>query len=190
MATETENVNRAVTGMVMVGALDAAAPTGTAFSTSEYTDLGWISDAGVSRSMPGAGDRDVIRGWQNNGIVVVIRTPSEDNPTYTFVCLESKKEVIEFALNTTVTQSATEGSYVVDAHKESAPRSMIIDVLNGDRIRRTYAPRVVRTEVGDQVLAFGEVIGHEVTVEVERDDDLGTEGGHFIEWDTALKTPA
>lgn len=186
MALDVSNVMRGVTGIVSVGADDAALPTAVNSALVAYDDLGWIGEDGITRSMPGAGDREVIRGWQNNGVVLVIRTPSEDNPTWQFVCLETKIEVVEFVLGVTVTQSATDGKWIVDTEAERAYHRIVFDVVHGARLRRTCLPKAVVTEIGDQVFAFGVPIGWEVTVEAEKDQDVG---GHFIEWDSAFATP-
>lgn len=186
MTLNVDNVTRAVTGAVSIGALGAAAPTSASSVLVDHTDLGWISEGGVTRTMPGTGDREVVRGWQNNGVVLVIRAANDDNPTFQFVLLETKKEVIEFALGVTITQTATEGTWVIDADAPREAQSMVLDIIDGARLRRQHAPRAIVTEIGDQVYAFGEPIGWEVTVEVERDEAIG---GHIVEWDTALKTP-
>lgn len=187
MALDATKITRGVTGILSVAPAATALPTAVnSVLGVGFVDLGWIGVGGVSRTFSGAADREVIRGWQNNGVVMVIRTPSEDNPTLTFVCLETKKEVIEYALETTVTASATDGKYVYDGEKLPVERVLVLDVAHGPRLRRTAIPKAVRTEIGDQVFAFGEPIGWELTVECERDTTLG---GHFVEWDSALKTP-
>lgn len=186
MALDASKVRRGITGSVTVLDDEASAPTSTS-SALVGTDLGWISEDGVTRSMPGTGDRTVMRGWQNNGVIFVVRTPTDDNPTYSFVCLETKIEVIEFVLGVTVTSGATEGSFIVDTNALRTPKKLVFTVLEGEKIRRDYLPKAVVTEIGDQVFQFGEAIGWEVTVEAERDDDLG---GNFQVWDTELKTPA
>ena len=187
MTLDLDNVTRGVTGMVSV------APEGTALPTAvnsalnvAFDDLGWISEDGVTRAMPGTGDREVTRGWQNNGVVLIIRTPNDDNPTFSFVCLETKIEVVEFALGVTVTQSATDGKWTIDAEAARDHRALVLDVVDGARLRRQAAPKAIVTELGDQVYRFGEPIGWEVTVEVERDAAIG---GHLIEWDSAFATP-
>lgn len=186
MALNVDNVSRGVTGVVSVGALAAAAPTSASSVLVDHEDLGWVSEDGVTRTMPGTGDREVVRGWQNNGIVLVIRTSNDENPTFQFVLLESKIEVVEYVLGVTVTQSATDGKWVIDADAARVHHSLVLDVIDGSRIRRQYVPKGIVTELGDQVYAFGEAIGWEVTVEAERDE---TTGGHIVEWDTAYKTP-
>lgn len=187
MALDATKITRGVTGILSVGPAGTALPTAVNSALNvALVDLGWVGEDGVSRTFSGAADREVIRGWQNNGIVMVIRTPSEDNPTLTFVLLETKKEVIEFALETTVTASATDGKYVYDGEKLPEERVIVLDVVHGSRARRTAIPRAVKTEIGDQVFAFGEPIGWEITIECERDTTIN---GHFVEWDSAMKTP-
>lgn len=187
MVLNADNVMRGVTGVVSIA--PAAEPLPTAVNSAlsaNYKDLGWVGEDGITRTHPGTGDREVIRGWQNNGIVMVIRTPAEDNPTAQFVLLETKKEVIEFALGVTVTASATDGKWIVDTEAARSYNRIVFDVVQGSRLRRTVGPKAIVTELGDQVYAFGEPIGWEVTVEFEKDT---TVGGHFIEFDSALKTP-
>lgn len=187
MALDSNNVLRAVTGVVSSAAISETLPTAvnSALGTN-YKDLGWISEDGITRTHPGAGDREVVRGWQNNGVVMIIRTPSGDNPTFQFVMLESKIEVVQFALDVVVTQSSTDGKWVVDAEAARVQKRVILDVVHGARAHRIAIPRAVVTEIGDQVFAFGQPVGWEVTVEAERDAVVG---GHFIEWDSAFKTP-
>lgn len=186
MALDASKIARGVTGVLSVAPAGTPLPTAVNSTlNAAFVDLGWLGEDGVSRTFSGAAEREVVRGWQNNGVVLVIRTPSEDNPTFQFVCLETKKEVIEFALETTVTATATDGSYVYDGEKLPGERVLVLDVVHGSRLRRTAVPKAVRTEIGDQVFAFGEPIGWELTIEAERDS---TVSGHFIEWDSVLKT--
>lgn len=184
MVLDASKVGRGVTGAVHKLDADAAAPTSTS-SALDGTDLGWISSDGVTKSMPGTGDRTVLRGWQNNGAIFVVRTPTDDLPTYTFVCLQTDVAVIELTYGVTVTQGATEGSYIVDVNAPRQPQKLVFTVVNGSKIRRDYVPRGVVSEIGDQVFQFGEPIGYEITVEAEFDQDLD---GNFQVFDTELKT--
>lgn len=185
MALDASNVRVGVTGAVSVAPLGTAAPTGTASALTLHTDLGYISEDGVTRTMPGAGDAERIPAWQNGATVRVIRTPSEDNPTYSFTLIETKPDVVEFALGVTLTQTATEGSYEIDSTSTRQPVDMVLDVVDGAELERHHVPRAVVTEVGDTVYSNGEPIGFNVTVEAERDDTLGY---NAKVWATALKS--
>lgn len=188
MANDSTNVTRGKSGILSVAPLGTALPTSVSATPNvAFTDLGWVSEDGVTRTFKGAPDVEYTHGWQDNGVVMTVRTASEDNPTLTFVLLETKKEVIEFALETTVTATVTDGSYIYDGDKIATARTILLDVFgDGGRTRRTGIPRAVRTEIGDQVFAYGEPIGWELTLEIERDTTIG---GHWVEFDSKLATP-
>lgn len=185
MALDATKVRVAVTGAVSVGPVGTTAPTGTASAITPRTDLGYIGEDGVSESQPGAGDVNRIKAWQNGATVRTIRTPTEDLPTWSFVLLETKKEVIELYYKTTVTQTVTEGSYEIDATATDAGHDFIIDVVDGAQLERVHIPRGFVSEVGSKVYANGEPIGYEVTIEGERDDTLTY---NAKVWATALKS--
>lgn len=185
MALDTAKVRVAVTGLVMVGATSAAAPTGTGGTTVGFTDLGYIGEDGVSETQAGPGDTSPIKAWQNGATVRTIRSLTEENPSWSFTLLETKLETIELYYGSTVTTAATEGSFEIDTTDVRANKAFIIDVVDGAELIRTYIPKGLVTEVGDKVYANGEAIGYEVTVEGERNSTLGY---NAKVWATALKT--
>jgi hypothetical protein len=185
MAAEEQNVAVAVTGAISVGETTAAAPTGTAGTLTGFTDLGYVGEDGVTESNPATGEAQRIKAWQNGATVRTIRAASEDNPTWTFVMIETKKETVETYYGTVVTQTATEGSFVIDSQALRGRKSYVIDVIDGAELERVYIPQGEVVEVGDKVYANGEVIGYEVTIEGHRDATLG---GNAKVWSTRLKT--
>lgn len=185
MALVEANVASAPTGAVSVGETSATAPTGADSAITGFTDMGFISEDGVTITSPGEGDVERKRAWQNGAVVRTIRTPSEDQPRYAFTLLETKKETIEFALGVTVTQTATEGSYEIDTQEPRTHKSMVFDVIDGAELERHYAPKAIVVEIGDRVFSNGELVGYEVTVEAERDDVLGY---NVKVWATRLKS--
>ena len=187
MALNDANVAVGVTGAVMVGAVGATAPTGTASATTGHVDLGWVGEDGVTIALPGTGDAEQIKGWQNGATVRTIRSSSDDNPTVSFVLLETNKDAVELWAGTTVTQSSTEGNYEVDTQNQRVHKSLIVTVVDGANIRRDHIPRGIVSEVGDLVYANGSAIGYEVTIDCERDSTLGY---NIKTWDTRLKTVA
>lgn len=184
MAQDATKVGLAVSGAVMKGLTSAAAPTGTASVTTGFTDLGFISEDGVDIELPSAGDSTPVKAWQNGTTVRVIRSPSEDNPTWHFVMLETNLATVETYFGVSVTQTATEGTfeYTVGSRGYNA---YIIDAIDGAELLRDYVPKAVVTEVGAHKLANGEVTGYEVTVEGELD---AVKGFNFQRWATRLKT--
>lgn len=186
MATDASKVRVAVTGAVMKGLTSATAPTGTSGSTTGFADLGFIGEDGVEIELPDAGDATPIKAWQQGTTVRVIRTPSEDNPTWTFVLLETSIPTIETYFGVTVTSTSTEGSFEYKVQGRGY-NSYIVDVIDGAELIRDYVPRGIVTSVGSHTLANGEVIGYQVTVEGELDS---AKGYNFKRFATALKTPA
>lgn len=187
MANVEANVAVAITGAVYRGKSGATAPTGTSGALTSYDELGFISEDGITRAMPGAGDRETIKAWQNGAIVRVISTPSDENPAYTFTLLETKKEVIEAALGVTVTQTSSEGSYVIDSNAPKSRDKYVIHVIDGSELERHFIPLGEVVEIGEQVFANGQPIGYEVTVECHRDASIS---GQIKVWSTRLKSPA
>lgn len=187
MSLNSANVRVGTTGAVRAAPLGAPAPTSATSAVATHVDLGWVSEEGVTRTMPGSGDSEAIKGWQNGATIRTIRTPSEDNPTYSFTLYETKIEVIEFVLGVTVTSSATEGHYDIDTTAVRKPHDVVIDVVDDSHLLREHLPRAVVVEVGDTVYSNGEVIGYEVTLEAEYDAALGYNARVFS---TDLKTPA
>ena len=185
MATDATKVRVAVTGAVFRGPTSATAPTGTAGAPdAAFTDLGFIGEDGVEISLPGAGDSTPIRAWQNGTIVRVVRTPSDENPSWAFQMLETTKATVETYFGVTVTQTITEGSFQYEVTNRSHS-SYIVDVIDGAELIRDYIPHGIVTGVEAITLANGEPIGYGVTVEGERDPELGY---NFKRWATALRT--
>ena len=186
MALDAGNVNVAVTGSVSFDPTGAAAaPTGTASALTGLTDLGYVSEDGVTLTMPGAGDTTAIKAWQNGATVRTIRTAPEDEPTLGFTLIETKLETIEAAFGVTVTQTATEGSFVINTNAAREPGALVFDVVDGNELIRVYAPKATVTELGEITFANSDAIGYELTVTLEFDATLG---GQAKVWQTALKS--
>lgn len=189
MAENSANVGVAVTGAVYRGKAGATAPTGTAtaLAPANWDEMGWISEDGITRSMPGAGDAETIKGWQNGGTVRVIRTPSDENPTFSFVMLETNKATVEATFGVTLTQTATEGSYVINTNVNRAREKWAIDVIDGAELSRYYIGLGEVVEVGETTLASNAATAYEITIECHFDQAIG---GQVKVWETRLKSVA
>ena len=181
MALASANVRVAVTGEISVGATTATAPTGTGGALTGFTGLGYVGEDGVTESR----DRSTedIKAWQNGDTVRTLVT--EGSLTYNFKLLETTKAAVELAYGTTVTQSVTDGNYVIVPTSTGGRKSFVIDVVDGSNLRRIYIPQGEVTEVGDTVYANGEAIGYEVTVTCYADAGIG---GNAKVWATSLKS--
>lgn len=186
MALDASKVRVAVTGAVYYDPTGAAAaPTGTASALTGYDDLGYVSEDGVTLTMPGAGDTTPIRAWQNGAVVRTIRLPSEENPTLGLTLIETKLEVIEAVFGVTVSQTATEGTFEIDTTELRSHARLILDVIDGAELIRAFAPKPIVTEVSEITLANTSAIGYGVTIDCEKDNTLGYQ---LKTWMTALKS--
>lgn len=182
---DAAKVRVAVTGAVSKGLTSATAPTSQATALTGFSDLGYISEDGVTLALPDAGDTTPIKAWQNGATVRTIRETSDDSPTISFTLIETSKETIETYFGGTVTQTATEGSFSWTNAARTA-NSYVLDVVDGAELIRVYIPRGVVASVGEITLANTEAIGYEVTIDAEYD---ATKTYNFKTWMTALKTP-
>lgn len=187
MATNSAAVGIAITGALYRGQSGAAAPASASAALANYTDLGWISEDGVTRTHPDAGDPTVIVGWQNGEKVRVVRKPSTENPTYSCVLLETTKASIEAALGVTVTQTAAEGTYVLNTGTVRPRDKWVLDVIDGAALERHYIPQGEVVALGDVVYKNDEPIGYEITLEAHLDSSIS---GQVKVHATRLKTPA
>lgn len=185
MAVDASKVRVAVTGALSKGLTSATAPTSASAAATGFTDLGGISEDGVSLEMPDAGDSTPIKVWQNGATVRTVRETSEDNPSITCTLVETSLAAIETYFGVTVTQTATEGSFQWTNTARTAS-SYVLDVIDGAELIRLYLPRGVVSSVGEITLANTEAIGYEVTIEAELDT---VKGYNFKSFMTALKTP-
>lgn len=184
MATDATKVGVAVAGAVFKGLTSATAPVGTTGAPTGFTDLGFLGEDGIEIELPDAGDTEPIK--SNDGVIVrVIRTPSEDNPTWTFAMLETRIATIETYFGVTVTSTATEGSFQFRATDYRPYNSYIVDAIDGAELLRDYIPRGVVTEVDAHKLVSSEATLYEVTVEGELDP---VKNYNFKRWATRLKT--
>lgn len=184
MAVDATKVRVAVTGAVSKGALSATAPTGTASALTGFSDLGGISEDGVTLALNDEGDSTPIKVWQNGATVRTIRTASEDNPTISFALVETSLATIETYFGVEVTQTATEGSFEFTSQARTAD-SYVLDVIDDDELIRLYVPQGVVSSVEEITLANSEAIAYGVTIDCERDETLGY---NFKSWLTALKS--
>lgn len=175
MALDSTKVRVGVSGEWMVGLLAAVPPATAAAVTTGYVGLGYVSEDGVERT-PERNTED-IKAWQ---VGQVVRTVTKDaKTTYKFTLIETTKAVIEFVFGTTVTQTATEGTYNADPAATGGRKQHLLDVIDGANIRReTFEGEL--TSLGATKFAGGEPIAYEVEITAYTVPAVR---------DTALKTP-
>lgn len=182
MALDSTKVRAAVSGAVSVAPTGTAAPTdaSTALNVA-YKDLGFVSDAGVTESR--SRSTNEIHAWQGGALVRTLVTSG--SLTFHFVLLETKSDVVKLFYGTTVTQTATDGSFVVIPTSTGGRQCFVVDVIDGAELMRVFIPSGEVTEVGDHVYVNSDPIGYEVTLTAYPDT---TTGGNAKVWSTSLKT--
>ena len=176
MALDATKVRVAVAGEWLVGPTTATPPATAIAVTTGYVGLGYAAEDGFERT-PDAPKKD-ITAWQN---AAVVRTVSDGaaKVTFKFTLIETNKDTIEFAFGTTVTQTATEGTYNADPAATGGRKKYIFDVIDGAELRReTFDGEL--TSLGATKFAGGEPIAYEVEV---------TAYTVPVVHDTTLKTP-
>lgn len=181
MALTSANVRVAVTGAVMVGPTSTTAPTSTASATTGFADLGLISEDGVTESR--GRTTNSIKAWQNGAEVRVVVT--DGTLTYKFVMLETSLATVQAYYGVSVTQTVSEGSFVIVPTATGGRKSFLLDVVDGAELLRVYIPQGEITEVGDKVYNGTTPIGYEVTVSAYTDSTISGNAKVFA---TALKS--
>lgn len=187
MANNADNVRVAGDGKLYVDfSGSATAPTGTASAMTGWDELGYTSEDGFTLTPPSTGDSTAIKAWQGQAVVRVVRSTSDELPTVQATFIETNENVIREAFGVTLTQTATEGSFVFNPNTLRTGKPFVADVIDGSELIRIYAPSAVVTEVGEITFNSTDAIGYQITWELEVDSTLG---GSYKTWATALKTP-
>jgi hypothetical protein len=186
MSVDIDAVRVGLTGAFSKGPVGTAAPTdATTAINVAFVDSGAISEDGVTLTLPGAGDKTVLKMWQNGAQVRTLRQTSDDVPQLQFTFLETNKTSVETYFGVDVTQTADHGTFDYDGTVPDAFAG-VLDVIDGANIHRFHLPEVVRAEVGDLVYKNDEAIGYNVTLDLEKN---ATAGYYLRGWMTDLATP-
>lgn len=174
MAKTVDEVRVGVDGVVSTATFGATAPT-TAVSVLGvgWTDLGYVSEDGVTETTDTSSEK--IRAWQKNKVVRTVVT--EGSVSWKLVLLQTSADTVALYYGGTVDD--TNGSIVLDPTRVRPTIALVIDVIDGDEIIRTYAPEAQVTEIGDQVYQNGAPIGYEVTIEATHNEALGGSAKKF-----------
>jgi len=185
MALNADNVRVALTGGLYYDPLGtAAAPTGTAGALTAWTDLGFISDAGVDLKLPGAGKSTPLKAWQGGATMRTLRTAPEDSPEITFELAETSLATIEFAFGVKVTQTAIEGSFTLNTSKLRPHIPVVLDVVDGPQLIRLWAPFATLTQLDSISFNATKPVAYKCTVALEYQQAID---GQAKVWMSALK---
>lgn len=175
MALDASNVSVAGDGILAYGEATATAPTGLGALPVGFVDVGYISEDGVTEATEQSVEK--IKAWQRNAVVRTSVT--EGSVTFSCTLIETNAATIELAFGVEI---GGDGSYVKRPGVSHPVRSFILDVIDGDRLERSYFKGQV-TELGEIQRVNGEPVGYEVTIEAIEDTAIG---GAVKVWDTQL----
>ena len=156
MALDSDNVRVAVTGAVYVGPTSATAPTASDSLTTGFTDLGYISEAGVAEDF--ARTTNQIRAMQNGALVREVT--SSGTYTVNLTLLETNLATLELYFGAALVAGVLSG----DPTQTGGRKSFIIDAIDGTSVERTYIPAGEVTAVGTRTLASTDAIAYTVTI--------------------------
>lgn len=158
-------------GAIMRGGDSASTPTSATSTVTGYTDFGYATEDGVTYTPSTGGDSETIRAWQNRAVLRVIRTPSDDVPTYQFTIAETTPEVIEAVKNSEFVGDAIEDK----SHLERTHEDWIIEYIDHDagEIVRDWLPYGIISEVAEVTINSTGVTGYQFTVAADPDPDTG-----------------
>lgn len=158
-----ENVRVGVTGTVNMGTSGATLPTTTVAALTNFTDVGYISEDGVTQAINA--DVNDIKAWQNGDTVRKVQTSHD--LTYHFVMLETNTETLEAYYGP---DNLAGG--VVEITGDQLPRlPWVLDVIDGDEVVRIVIPDGQITERGDVAFKNDDATGYEVTLTAYPDDN-------------------
>lgn len=162
MALDASKVRVAITGAIYVGPTGSTAPTdATSVVDSAFTDLGYVSEDGVTESHPD--DVQEIPAWQNGAIVR--RVISKSDTTFQFTLIETKKGSLELYYKGSTVEVNGGGGYKMDVKPPNAdPRAFVIDVIDGTKHERIYIANGEINERGDRTRSNSAASGYEVTL--------------------------
>lgn len=181
MGLDSNNVRVAVTGAWYVAPTTADAPTAADSTlTEDYADLGYLSSDGTTKST----DRSTsnITAWQKAAKVRTVVTDS--GVSFQFVLIETTVEGVGLYTGSTVDEN---GKVSVDPSRTAGRRKFVLDVIDGENVRRIYIPdgEVVQAP-GDQTFTSGDAIGYDMTIDAYASPEL--DGDSYIEFIPELAT--
>jgi hypothetical protein len=156
MANTAANVVVGISGSVYVGPTSASAPTSSSSTLTGFTDLGYISNDGVT--VTPSRNTAQIRAWQNADLVREVVT--ESDLAYKFVMLEMSAAAATQYFGVAPASNKVAWSPSATGGKQS----FVIDMIDGSKVVRHYIPSGEIMKVEPLQAKNGEAISFGVTI--------------------------
>lgn len=150
-----------VSGGIFMGPTSATLPTdATSTIASAFKSLGYVSDAGVTRSI--STDNSVIKAWGGAVVAVISNGKTE---TFKFKLIDiDNLDSLGLAFGT-ATGAISTGITVKSTNAQPDPHAFVIEtILAENNLQRIVIPKGVLTDIGDIVYVDNDVVGFEVTI--------------------------
>lgn len=174
----------AVGGGIMSGPLTATLPTAADSTATGFTSLGYISDAGVTRSIQK--ETQTIKAWGGN-VVLVLHNGKIEN--FKFVMLNGTDPNVLKLVNgddNVTGSSLASGISAKSSNDGDAGHAFVIDMIEEEKtLHRICIPKGVVTNIGDVVYVDNAAVGYEVTITAIADNSGYT---CYEYWKTADST--
>lgn len=158
-----------ITSAVYVGNKGTTAPVdATSAPGVGFTEVGWISDAGVTETRDMKSDQK--RAWQGGALVRTVR--SGDARRFKFTCWETNKTVLGLTRpGSTVTTTTGLTHTLVNSYVGADVRAWIIDQVDGAVHNRKIIPTGEVTAIADIKGTNGDIVAYDLTVEAYPDSN-------------------
>ena len=165
------------TGRPSVSGAIFAAPAGTPVPTdattslgSEFVELGYASDNGISNSV--STDNNVVHAWGGDEVLNENTSRSEE---FNFTLIEINEHSLKEAYGEESVNLSNDGLAVLHNARALPERVHVYEILLGKgRIKRIVVPRAKLTERGDIVYNGSDPIGYELTLSALPDAEGNT----------------
>lgn len=183
MPLNATQVRVAITGELYKAPLGSPAPTDSVTALAPaYIGLGYVSDDGVTESWDDSVEKIVA--WQN--ATTVRSATTESTGSLQLKLIQTNVAVLEAYYRGSRVTRPTAGRFRLDVKPIVADPSMwVLDVVDGNRLTRTFIGNGEITERGEIPYASGSPVGYEITIAVYPDanGNLMQKFSNDIAWD-------
>lgn len=148
-------------GAVHISDLPATLPTDATTALTGFTNLGYISEDGMTMAV--TRDSEVIKAWGGD---TVMTSQTEFEETFTFTLIEALSDSVRKTVfgDSNVSGDLATGLTTIGNSQELPAHAWAIELVYNGATSRIVIPYGKVSEVGDTTYVDGEPVGYEITV--------------------------
>lgn len=157
----------AIGGSVHRAPIGTTPPTDVSTALTGFTDLGYISEDGVTNSYDRTNEE--IKAWGGD---TVLEVSTDFSDTWQMTFIEAlNPEVLKVVYGDGNVSGSLAAGLSVQANDDVYAEAVwVIDmILSGNTLKRVVLPAAQVSEIGDIVYVDGEAVGYEVTLKAHKD---------------------